>query len=228
MNIFKTTLMLKTIWFFILYFITAIILAVFKIFAFMPFATLLILAYVYTKKTDVKDKSKSYLSRFFIEPSVVEDKEEFEGKLNSLIEKIKDEQYSIDVPIRLNNNETAYFEMQNAEWHETRSTTKSISYGNIQQTFKLTKGLKIRVGNVKPIPHKKTEFTKIAQGDLYITNKRVFLVSPAETKKIEINNILNINLFKDGILVQRDSGKAVFIPMQEDAAMISKAILDNI
>lgn len=228
MNIFRTTLMLKTIWFFILYFIIAIVMAVIKSIELLPIAMILILIYVYRKKTNIKDTSVSYLMRFFIEPSAVENKEEFEEKLNSLIEKIKDEQYSIDVPIRLNNNETAYFEMQNAEWHETRSTTKSISYGNIQQTFKLTKGLKIRVGNVKPIPHKKTEFTKIAQGDLYITNKRVFLVSPSETKKIEINNILNINLFKDGILVQRDSGKAVFIPMQEDTAMISKAILDNI
>lgn len=226
-------IVLKFLWYIIIGMIAILIAGLLGIKEYTQYILMVVLIFVIFKKVDVsKQNSAPFLMKFWKSEKRVgmlsDDPVEAEQQLNNLIEKIKSDEYSLEVPIKLNQNEKAYFMLSNSEWHETRSTTKSISYGNIQQTFKLTDGLKIRIGNIKPIPHKKSEFTKIAQGDLYITNRRLFLVSPTETKKIENNSILNINLFSDGVLIQRDSGKAVLIPMDEDAAIIAKSIIDNI
>lgn len=224
---------LKILWYIVLGMIASMVLIMIGLQEYALWAILPLFIWIALKKVDVSEKNaNSYLMKFWgtkkREAMLSDNEEEAEQQINNLIEKINAGEYSIPVPIRLNDNEKAYLMMSGAEWHETRSTTRSISYGNIQQTFKLTDGLKIRLGNVKPIPHKKSEFTKIASGDFYITNKRIMLVSPTETRKIEKRDLVNINLFKDGILIQKDSGKAVLIPMQEEAAIISKAILDNI
>lgn len=224
---------LRFLWYIILGTITAMVVGMLGLQEYSQFPLLGVMLFVIFKKADVSDKNTaSFLMKFWKTEKRVgmlsDDPEIAEQQLNTLIEQIKSGEHRIEVPIRLDESENAHFMMSNAQWHETRSTTKSISYGNIQQTFKLTDGLKIRLGNIKPIPHKKSEFTPIAQGDFYITNKRVLLVSPTETKKIEARNILNINLFSDGILIQRDSGKAVLIPMREDVAIVAKSILDNI
>lgn len=226
-------IVLRFLWYMILSFIVMILAGILGMKDYIQYLLMAVFIFVLVKKVDVSKKNAAnFLMKFWKTEKRVsmlsDDPEEAEQQINNLINKIKDGEYSLDVPIRLDDSEKSYFMMSNAEWHETRYTTKSISYGNIQQTFKITNGLKIRIGNIKPIPHKKSEFTLISQGDFYITNKRVLLVSPTETKKIEIRNILNINLFSDSILIQRDSGKAVLIPMEEDVAIVAKSILDNI
>lgn len=200
-----------------------------------PIITILMLAliiYIVTKKIDISERNKKpFLLRFFGEYKaprrfLSNNDEEAEQQINTLIEQINNGEYSVDVSIKLT-NETAYLHLRDAEWQEIRATIKSVSYSNISQTFKIAGGLKLKLGNLKPVAHRQSEFTKIAKGDFYVTNKRVLLVSATETKKIDLNNILNVSLFKDGILIQRDSGKSIFIPMDEDAAMVSKAIIDN-
>jgi anti-sigma28 factor (negative regulator of flagellin synthesis) len=154
--------------------------------------------------------------------------EEENLKITNIINQIHDGNYSVDVSIKLNNDEKAYFFIVGAEWHETRSTMKSIPYMNLSHTFKIGKGTNFKIGNIKPLVHKKSEFTKIATGDFYVTSNRIMLVSPSETKKINLSSIINVSIFSDGILLQRDSGKSVFIPMNQDKAILAKAIIDNI
>jgi hypothetical protein len=195
----------------------------------LMFGIWLIFTYIIFKKVDLSDYRNNLKIKIEEEKQRQLKKQEEENlKITNIINQIHDGNYSIDVPIRLNNSEKAYFFIVGAEWHETRSTMKSIPYMNLSHTFKIGKGTNFKIGNIKPLVHKKSEFTKIATGDFYVTSNRIMLVSPSETKKINLSSIINVSIFSDGILLQRDSGKSVFIPMNQDKAILAKAIIDNI
>ena len=236
MSLFLKKLFLKVFWWFVLSFVAFFIFALSKSenHGLIAIIWVIITIYAILKKIDLSEENnKPFLLKFFSYSSSsnlsnTKSQEELDLKITHLINQIHDGNYSIDVPIRLNTDEKAYLSINGAEWHETRVTMKSVSYGHLSQNFKIAKGLNFKIGNVKPIPHKKSEFTKIAEGDFYITSDRIMLVSPSETKKIDLKNILNVSIFKDGILLHRDSGKSVFIPMPQDVAFISKAIIDNV
>ncbi len=126
------------------------------------------------------------------------------------------ENYSLEelaqqnINIRLPKTETCYIQQENVSWIEQRSVTKRVNYGGVTARIKIVKGLYYSAGSIAPDIRKENVWKTVDAGDFYLTNKRLILVG-TKSRNIQLNKILNIELFKDGILITKDSGNPVLL-----------------
>lgn len=126
------------------------------------------------------------------------------------------ENYSLEdlaqnnINIRLPKTETCYIQQHNVNWIEQRGVTKRVNYGGVTARIKIVKGLYYSAGSIASDVRKENVWKTIDAGDFYLTNKRLILVG-TKSRNIQLNKILNIDLFKDGILITKDSGNPVLL-----------------
>lgn len=126
------------------------------------------------------------------------------------------ENYSLEelaqqnVNIRLPKTEKCFIQQHNINWIEQRSVTRRINYGGVTARVKIAKGLYYSAGSIAPDIRKENIWKSVDAGDFYLTNKRLILVG-TKSRNIPLNKILNIELFKDGILITKDTGRPVLL-----------------
>lgn len=133
------------------------------------------------------------------------EKEEIRKYFSELMNDFEKPIKSIHVNISLDKNEEAYFFIENVSWNEarvTRSKTTVIDDVEKDENDKYS-------GEVQVYYSSERELKEIAIGDLYITNKRLLLISDDETKNIKLDAIIDISYFMDALSVKRTNGKAV-------------------
>jgi len=114
-----------------------------------------------------------------------------------------------NLDISLAKTETCYFSGINFNWLEERKVTTSTSYASASRRQKFL-GTTYRTGNIRTYRHTKDVWKTIASGNLYITNKRIILKG-RESKNIRLNKVLDLNVYTNGLMIYRDTGKAVFL-----------------
>lgn len=107
-------------------------------------------------------------------------------------------------PIILKKTETLILVLPNVVLKEPRSVRNSIGgYGG--PTIHIAKGISFRLGGAssKSISHE--EIKTIDQGTLTITNKRLVFTGTMKTLNYNLNKIISITEFEDGIAIQREN-----------------------
>jgi hypothetical protein len=119
--------------------------------------------------------------------------------------------------LNIKSNEFIHLNVQRVDWYEEKTITTSINYGGFQYKIAGQGGFSYRMGNLKAVANKKQEFQHIDRGSLYITNQRIIFVGTEKrvNKSIDIDNILEFSLFRDGILIGKSEGKKPLIAFAE-------------
>lgn len=111
-------------------------------------------------------------------------------------------------PIILKKNENAVLVMPNITLKEPRSVRTSIGgYGG--PTIRITKGISFRLGGASSRSVSHEEIKTIDVGILTITNKRLIFTGSMKTLNYNLNKILSINEFTDGISIQRENKQKI-------------------
>ena len=113
--------------------------------------------------------------------------------------------YPVDSPAELKENEEAYFSIQDIILSEPEITKKT----SFETSFKLSKGVTVKSGAKKTTRAPLKKLKEIDTGTLVITNKRVVFVGIKKTVSIDLRKIFSINIFKDGISIQRENKKRI-------------------
>lgn len=122
---------------------------------------------------------------------------------------------TIPVNINLQRGESCYFQTS-CEWHEFRKVRLSYGYASPTMRIKIAKGLYWRAGHIAVRPFSQDELTKIDEGTLYLTNKRLIFVGTRKCTSIRCSKILDFEPYQDGIFIQKDSGKSPFLGFTEN------------
>lgn len=113
----------------------------------------------------------------------------------------------VSVKINLQKGETCYYEGISG-WLEHKSITKSVNYRGPSYSFKITKGLRYRVGNIKLQKISEDKIVEVDRGTLFITNKRIIFMGAKKNITINYNHILSIVPYNDGFGIEKDAGKS--------------------
>jgi hypothetical protein len=127
------------------------------------------------------------------------------------------------VDIILQKNEKCFFASV-ATLCENRTITKSVGYAGPTFRLKIAKGLYYRVGNFATKRDTEDVMTRIDNGVLYITNKRILFVGK-QNKPIKYSQIIDLKLYTDGIEIFKDSGKSPLFIIQDADSEIALAII---
>lgn len=142
-----------------------------------------------------------------------------------------EELQTIEPDIILQKKELCYY-MQNVDWYEHRAVKSSVGYSGLSGRIKIAKGIYYRVGKMGLNVHSTQEMTKIDTGKVYITNKRLIFAGGLKNTSIPFSKIINLQPYKDGIEIIKDSGKSPLLAFSNDVdiftATLTRAISDSL
>ncbi|MBD5432775.1 MAG: hypothetical protein HDR35_00510 [Treponema sp.] len=124
----------------------------------------------------------------------------------------------LESPVNLQKAEFLYYSAKIA-WYEERTRTTYISYSGLTYTFRITKGLSLRAGNIAPSRNTEEYMKLIDSGDAYFANKRIIFVGKNGNKIIPLSKILFITPFSNGVEIGKDSGKKPFFECSDSELM---------
>lgn len=113
-----------------------------------------------------------------------------------------------DSPVILKKNEEAYLSLPHITLSEARAVRVSRSTGS-GASFRVAKGLRVHSGGGQSRSVSHDEIMAIDSGIFVITNKRLIFLGSKKSVNIDLKKILSINIFKDGISVQRENKQKV-------------------
>lgn len=82
-------------------------------------------------------------------------------------------------------------------------------------SFRLMQGVSYNVGAHKGERVERSEMLSLGTGDLAITNKAIYFISPGQTKKTTLTSIVAVDAYDDGIVVTPTRGKPQIYLMEE-------------
>ena len=129
----------------------------------------------------------------------------------------------ITTEIILKKNEKCFFAI-NSKWFEYRRITKRYQYKGPTVRIKIVKGLYYRAGDIKINKISNDILTKIDEGKLFLTSKKIQFFGNQKNIAIQLNKIVDFTVYKNGIEIQKESGKSPFIEI-EDGSDVFAAIL---
>jgi hypothetical protein len=112
--------------------------------------------------------------------------------------------------INLKSGELLINSWSGIEWKEEKTKTVGVTYGGVKMS--IGKGtVRQTFGSVNLIKHTQTNFDVIDRGSLYLTSERIIFVGNTVTKTIQNEKVVNIEIFKDGLLIRKENGKSPLI-----------------
>ena len=128
-----------------------------------------------------------------------------------------------EVSIDLQKNECCYF-TADADWLENRTVTNRINYEGPAARIKIMKGIYYRAGTVDVQRITSGQVKKIDSGQVFMTNKRIIFVGNKKNSNIQLNKILSINPFSDGVEIEKDSGESPIFRLSENADILAMTL----
>lgn len=127
----------------------------------------------------------------------------------------------IEVATSLQKSESCHFQAANVQWFEERATARRTNYDD---HYELNKSFDIVDLCANDASAKKDTFyiiKRINVGHLYLTNKRLIFDGKDKITSIKLNTILNVKAYKQGILIDKITGKNVLLLVDRDADVLA-------
>ncbi len=124
----------------------------------------------------------------------------------------------IPVPILLEKSETCYFH-DTTEWYEKRTITQRVNYRGPTASIRIMKGVRYRVGSIKPQRITTEEWKRIDTGTLYLTNKRIIFLGQNKNSNIRLNKIVSFTPYTDAIEIAKDTGRSPILKISNNNEM---------
>jgi hypothetical protein len=129
---------------------------------------------------------------------------------------------AMSVDITLQKGEVAHFATP-ARWAETRTKTVKVVYSGTTASIRM----RWRVGSVTPHRITEDQLTILDSGMFYITNKRAIFTGGKKNAAIRLSSLLGIEVFKDGIQLEKPTGRSPYLLFDGDIEMAA-AILTTL
>jgi hypothetical protein len=113
---------------------------------------------------------------------------------------------TIQSQLSLEKNEVCYFQTD-CEWYEMKTVTQRINYSGTTASIRIMKGVRYRVGTIKPQRITSEQLTRIDSGTMYLTNKRLILVGQLKNSNIKLNKVLSFTPYTDYVEISKDTGR---------------------
>jgi hypothetical protein len=127
---------------------------------------------------------------------------------------------SVEPGINLQSGEKCYC-IRDVEWFEHRTVTKRIRYSGPTYRLKIIKGLSWRIGDLGFQKITDDILAHIDSGRIYLTNKRLLFLGARKNTSINLSKILDFTPYKNGVDIQKDSGKSPFLKFEYGIEMFS-------
>lgn len=113
--------------------------------------------------------------------------------------------------LNLDSNEVLYYSTTKVDWYEQNTISTNVSYGGFR--YRSGGHMSFSTGTFNIVKNNVTGFVLLDRGSLYITNKRIIFIGGAsrENRTLNFSNILEYEIFKDGILLGKENGKKPLI-----------------
>jgi len=121
----------------------------------------------------------------------------------------------VPVPVHLQRGERCHVNIP-ASQYEFRAVTRAVRYSGPSYRLKITKGLSWRIGQVSVDRVTSEVLTLLDTGVLYITSKRLLFDGAKKNRAIPLQKIINFTVHKNGIQVEKDTGKDQFFQCAGD------------
>lgn len=121
----------------------------------------------------------------------------------------------IQIDLNLLNGENCYC-TSNVDWYESRTITKRINYAGPTVRLQIMKGFYYRAGSLSVDRETAEKYLLIDSGKLYLTNKRLIFIGAKKNSNIKLEKILSIIPYRDGIGIQKDTGKSPLIQLKNN------------
>jgi hypothetical protein len=119
-----------------------------------------------------------------------------------------------DQGINIGQGETSYFSLSNVDWYEQHTISSTISYSGFK--YRSGEAMSFNTGSFNVIRDNVTGFTLLDRGKLLLTDQRIIFVGnqSLENRSIPLRDILEYEIFKDGVLLGKSNGKKplIFFP----------------
>jgi tellurite resistance protein len=132
----------------------------------------------------------------------------------------------VDVPILLQRGERCHFFADQVVHSEIRTVTKRVNYSGVTTSVRIIKGVRWRVGSITPQRVTQDVLTRIDTGPLFMTNKRVLIQGAKKKTAIALTKIIHFTVFSDGLQLQKDTGRDVFVMADDVDWELAGACLD--
>ena len=130
----------------------------------------------------------------------------------------------IAVDAMLDAAESAYFSVLTT-WHQMRVANRGYSGISVSVPTGI-KRVRFRVGNYSPI--RTEDLTPLSDGILFVTTKRLLFKGQMRSTTINLNKIIDCEVFRDGIKIEKETGKVDFFGMQLRDALYVRALISAI
>jgi hypothetical protein len=95
-------------------------------------------------------------------------------------------------------------------WSQLKIVKTRLGSHGFSSSIKIMKGVRYRIGTVRPAHSQSEELVDLSSGELIITNKRLVFNGDKKSMNIQLNRLINLDLHGDGIEMSKGSGKNEF------------------
>ena len=113
--------------------------------------------------------------------------------------------------INIRQNEIEYYSISNVDWYEQHTISSKISYSGFK--FRSGGAMSFNTGSFNVIKNHVTGFVLLDRGKLLLTDHRIIFIGNQnqENRSIPLHDILEYELFRDGVLLGKANGKKPLI-----------------
>ena len=131
----------------------------------------------------------------------------------------------VPAPIALRSGEICHW-VAEVEWREFRSETVRVNYSGSSVSIPIMKGVRYRVGTVRPQRETTMALKPIDRGTLMITNKRIFFDGKQKNSTIELRNLQAVKLSRELLILDKSAGKDPHLAvLRGDNAILGAVVL---
>ncbi len=136
----------------------------------------------------------------------------------------------IDAGIVLTKKENCFFSSP-CSWQQEKIVRERKGYVGGGLSFRVAKGVRMSVGGAVPVVNEYEAMVPIADGDLYITSKKIVFNGAKRSTSITMGRIIQIETYSDAIEIRKTTGKPDFFfldeGMPEYATLVINDMLEN-
>lgn len=121
--------------------------------------------------------------------------------------------------LNIHSNEVLYYHSIKIDWYEEKTVRTNVTYGGFK--YRIGGNMSYNTGSFSVVKNEVKDYVLVDRGSLFITNKRVIFVGSTknENRTVNIDDILELSLFKDGLLLGKSKGKKplIYVPAFTDS-----------
>lgn len=177
------------------------------------------------KKFDVKPGKR--VSRIWLLLLMLNDRYVAE---NDELEFIDEQEALKEHSINLSKDEILYRTFTDAAWYELKRNAQPVGlYHGLGLKIPLGGGFSYRLGAIQNLnPQYSEDYKVVSEGTVFLTNKRIIFQGESQNKTININSLLDIDLYSDSVILGKTTGKKPLIKFDLDDAAVFTRILSRI